>query len=738
MLDTPPEFGTRGTGEIWVEIGDDLTKSPGFVRDLTYAEGYARAEKLASSTHNEWRERIRAWGLFDAPYVVVGRARPELRKKLDHEREERVAAELARLEARFGTKDAQEVLRKRLAEIDAASDAIAKAEADVPLAPLAPDPPMTNDDGLAWKTTTKGGVPRVASTFEAMKSATVSLALRLDDVPDESLPWLAVLPSLASEVGVIRDGKPIPYDEVEERLQREVLGAAVHLGSDTYTGRVELQVTASGNDAAETKRALAWARDFLFTPDWRPENLPRIKDVVEDRLAQLHHTMETAEEHWVESVEEAYRRQDHAVLAHASSFLTRTHDAFALSWRFEGGADAKGVAPFLKSLGAAGKSLDRGALAKLAEALASEDAKAKIDPRVARWVRDGRALPKPAQSRVRKAGRDLGRFLGDLPDASLARDWAALCDEMAEGVARPPTEALASLTKTMAAIRHAPNARAWLVGASKHMEAIAPDLDGLVDALDPAAVPHVTRAPRRFVLERAKARGVALDSPFVALMNPSTANGSLVHTAPAVGYDETREDALAGYLATNVFSGGGTQSFYKRMWGAALAYSDYVFASPRLERMELYADRVGSLPALLRFGEAEVRRARADAKFVDYAVVPAFGSRVGSTFETRAGAMAVDLAEGRTPERVRAFRSRLLALRSRPGLAEEMGARYIASLGAVIPALAGSSPLPDGAVYFTTGPESQIDAYEKEIARTRGEATKVLRLWPRDFWDGAK
>jgi len=49
-----------------------------------------------------------------------------------------------------------------------------------------------------------------------------------------------------------------------------------------------------------------------------------------------------------------------------------------------------------------------------------------------------------------------------------------------------------------------------------------------------------------------------------------------------------------------------------------------------------------------------------------------------------------------------------------------------------------SGPLPEGALYFTTGPEAQIDAYEKEIARTRGEATKVLRLWPRDFWDVAR
>jgi hypothetical protein len=58
-------------------------------------------------------------------------------------------------------------------------------------------------------------------------------------------------------------------------------------------------------------------------------------------------------------------------------------------------------------------------------------------------------------------------------------------------------------------------------------------------------------------------------------------------------------------------------------------------------------------------------------------------------------------------------------------------------MSAVIPELGGAGPLPEGALYFTTGPEAAIAAYEKEIVRARGEGAKVLRLWPRDFWDVA-
>jgi hypothetical protein len=151
--------------------------------------------------------------------------------------------------------------------------------------------------------------------------------------------------------------------------------------------------------------------------------------------------------------------------------------------------------------------------------------------------------------------------------------------------------------------------------------------------------------------------------------------------------------------------------------------------------MELYIDRCADLPQLLRFGEAEVRRMPGEPGFVDYAVVPAFGSRISDTFESRARAMAVDVAEGRSPERVRAFRERLLALRARPGLAEAMRARFVPAMSAVLPELADGRALPEGAVYFATGPEAAIAAYEKEIAQSHGQGTKVLRLWPRDFWD---
>jgi hypothetical protein len=98
--------------------------------------------------------------------------------------------------------------------------------------------------------------------------------------------------------------------------------------------------------------------------------------------------------------------------------------------------------------------------------------------------------------------------------------------------------------------------------------------------------------------------------------------------------------------------------------------------------------------------------------------------------------MATDLVEGVTPERVRAFRARLLALRSRPGLADAIHARLPEVYGAVIPSLSSGmgANVPDGALWFAIGPEAQLAHYETELRASRPKAA-VLRLYPRDYWD---
>jgi hypothetical protein len=596
---------------------------------------------------------------------------------------------------------------------------------------------MTLDDSLTYRQTTAHGVPAVASTFETMKSATVGLVLRLDGVAEADLPYLSLLPELLREVGVLRGGVPVPYDAMSDRLRREVLDLGVGFDTSFSTGRAELQITGSGDDVEETRRALGWMHDVLTSPDWRPENLPRIRDVVSRRAAQLRDVMSGPEEHWATATAEAYRRQDSALLAHTAAFLTRAHDAFRLSWLLEGG-DGK-TSKVLASLAPAGEKLDRASLTKLAQALATIDAPHDARPSTAfaEWLTPARALPPASRDRVARAGRELGQLLADLPDGSLATDWASLCEGMARDSSRDPGETLDAFRRVLGTIAHTANARVWMVGSSKTEDAVSEDLARLLSALDAGPAPAVSHSARARITDRARARGATVfDARLAALVNPSTANGAVVNSAPTAGFDETRDGALVDFLAANVFGGSGTHSFYKRIWGAALAYSGGIGVSPRSARMHLYSDRCVDLGQLLRFVDSEVRAAPADPRFVEYAVANTFGARTGDTYEQRANAMATDLVEGVTPERVRAFRARLLALRSRPGLADAIHARLPEVYGAVIPSLSSGmgANVPDGALWFAIGPEAQLAHYETELRASRPKAA-VLRLYPRDYWD---
>ena len=50
---------------------------------------------------------------------------------------------------------------------------------------------------------------------------------------------------------------------------------------------------------AESERAVAWMNLVLNSPNWRKENLPRIRDVVDQQLSGLRRRMQGQEESWV-------------------------------------------------------------------------------------------------------------------------------------------------------------------------------------------------------------------------------------------------------------------------------------------------------------------------------------------------------------------------------------------------------------------------------------------------------
>ena len=199
----------------------------------------------------------------------------------------------------------------------------------------------------------------VASTFENMTSATLGIALRLDGLPEEQLVYLSMLPALLAQAGVIKDGKPISFEEMSEMQRKEILALNSYFTTNFKTNRVELAVRGSGNDLGESQRALEWMKLVLMSPDWRPENLARIRDVVDQTLSGLRNRMQSAEENWVNDPADAFWRQDNPLLLTTSSFLTRAHNVHRLRWMLKDpGSEAhrEAISSFLSNLAAPDKS----------------------------------------------------------------------------------------------------------------------------------------------------------------------------------------------------------------------------------------------------------------------------------------------------------------------------------------------------------------------------------------------
>src|ERR1019366_5115947 len=115
-------------------------------------------------------------------------------------------------------------------------------------------------------------------------------------------------------------------------LRREVLDLNATFSNNVKSNRSELIVRGAGNDLAESRRALDWMGYVLEHPDWRPENLPRIRDLVAQQMASLRSTMQGSEEQWVMNPVVAYWKQSNPLYLTTASFLTRAYNADRLRW----------------------------------------------------------------------------------------------------------------------------------------------------------------------------------------------------------------------------------------------------------------------------------------------------------------------------------------------------------------------------------------------------------------------
>ncbi|HEX8688551.1 MAG TPA: hypothetical protein VF654_18700, partial [Pyrinomonadaceae bacterium] len=566
--------------------------------------------------------------------------------------------------------------------------------------------------------------------------ATAGLALRLDGVPQERLFYLSAMPQLLTQVGVVRDGRPIPFEQMSEMLRKEVLSLNAYFGTNFRTGRAELVVRGAGNDAAESQRALGWMRTVLASPDWRPENLARIRDVVDQVLSGMRNRTQGPEESWVNDPANAYWRQDSPLLLSTSSFMTRAHNVHRLRWLLkDAGADRDAAAAFFDSLAAAPRqSAEREHLKNLLLFLQKGEVKD-------RYYNDKKAefskLPDGAKALAAEAAKDLDQLLADIPDETLAADWEYLVREMRGDLLVPPAQALSEMDAVRRSLLKTGGARLFMTSSAATRALLEPGVRELLAGLEAGAVTPAKYTSERLVESRVRERVAAGERPvFVGLVNPNTQGGVFLNSAPLATYaDADSREALLDFLASRLYAGYGAHGVFIKTWGAGLAYSNGFRGSLGEGRLGYYAERTPDLPQTLRFVIEELKKAKPDPGLVEYAVAVAFSQfRSASGYEERGEQMAADIADGTPPEVVRRFRRGLLGLRGTPNLSDELFRRMNAVYARILPGLGGRAADVRGGVFYVIGPEKQLASYEQYLKTVEGPGARVYRIYPRDYW----
>lgn len=742
FVNSPPGFGFRNTGSDWMTHLYDLSKTNDFRKSVTMKPELEFVQKLLAEDTNFWKRYISQWKLIETtPYGLGTKASPALIKLEEQERLARISKELERLKALYKTRNEQEAIRRYKADYDRATlelERLAKQETGRFLE----NPPLTLDDQLDFKVLqVAGGVPLVASTFDNMTSATTGLALRLDSVPEERLFYLPLLPSLISAVGVIENGKAVSYEEMSERLRREVLSLEASYSTNYRLGRAELVVRGSGNDAKESVRAVEWMKLILNSPDWRTENLPRIRDVVDQLLADTRNTMQGPEESWVDSVADAYRVQQNPLLFSIASFMTAAHSAHRLRWLLKdagGTEESAAISKFLEQLAKAASSrTNRAELKQMLAVMQGDKAQAvKLPQALASYVREFELLPAGARANAVEAAKDLDQILADIPDDSLARDWAYLCAQMRRDLNVPPAKALEDLNQLRAGLLKSGHARMFVIASNETQKTLEAPIRELLSTLKPGAAEAVKYGNAPLVKSNLNERVPgALDAVFVGLVNPNMQGGVILNSAPFITYYDTDRESILRYLTSKLYSGGGAHGVFMKTWGAGLAYSNGIGGSPGAGRLTYYAERTPELPQTLRFVIDELKKAPKDPGLVEYAVGQSFSQfRSALGYETRGEAIANDLADKLMPEDVSKFRRAILELRATPNLSDELYKRMGEVYTLVFPGYGTKARDVKGGVFYVIGPEKQLKAYEDYLKSVEGPATRLYRLYPRDYW----
>jgi len=514
----------------------------------------------------------------------------------------------------------------------------------------------------------------------------------------------------------------------------------IDYATDHTTERVELTCVGSGSTLTEADAAIDWIRTFLFGADWRPENLPRMRDAIDVALTSARNGMKGWEEYWVQRPSNAYWKQTNPLLLEADCFLTKQHSLMRVKWMLKEAPNeevGKSFNQFMLGLSSFGADATRQQLLALATYL-STGVTPEGDTELPQKIVSG-FEGNPAADLIRAAAGDLLQNVPSLPDGSLNSDWQYLCGCIRSDLAVPPEEALDKFRHIMGLLLRKDNVRGYTVSNYQDQQQLGSVLMLTINqpggfSGEPSVKQTYSDTP--VVHARLRERFPEASHPvYVGLVNPNTRNGVFINTVPCAGFYDSDPDKITDFLAARLYGGGGAHSMFMKTWAAGLAYSNGLRSNQFSGRLMYYAERCPSLVQTMQFVINELKAADPDPGLADYAVAQAFeAQRAGATYEGRAAGMAADLVDGLTPDVIARFRKTILELRKQPDFFDKLKSRMMPVYGQVLPGLEPKSADIAGGNFFMIGPDKQFETFEEYLKTVEDPDATLYRIYPRDFW----
>jgi hypothetical protein len=254
----------------------------------------------------------------------------------------------------------------------------------------------------------------------------------------------------------------------------------------------------------------------------------------------------------------------------------------------------------------------------------------------------------------------------------------------------------------------------------------------------PSFSPGVAARTDRPIEARVRRRLRGIDNlVHLAMVNDNAPSATLWSAVPGPAYRAPGAGGAIDLLAVETFGGGGPASFYSQTWAAGLAYSNGIRVSPEQGQITYSAERCPDPVATMRLVAGLASSAGAippSPAALQASLAQGFSDYRGTAgFSERGAAIAADLADGLTPDRVRAFKTGLLQAAQAPGVAAAVAARRSAIMGQLLVGAGGRVADGPRNLALVIGPQRLLARYERFL-KASGETPTLPRIYPRDLW----